>query len=62
MLALTLMSFTIGADLGFVLAKGVFFSLFSIFTVLPALVLILTRRWKKPESTRLCPSSKGCRV
>ena len=40
MLALTLMSFTLGMDLGLVLAKGVFFSLLCIFTVLPGLVLI----------------------
>lgn len=40
MLALVFMSFTIGRDLGFVLAKGVLFSLICIFTVLPALILI----------------------
>ncbi len=40
MLALVFMSFTIGADMGFVLAKGVFFSLLCIFTVLPALILM----------------------
>ena len=40
MLALTLMSFTIGMDMGLVLAKGVFFSLLCIFTVLPALILL----------------------
>ncbi|MDR2655137.1 MAG: MMPL family transporter [Oscillospiraceae bacterium] len=39
MLALVLMSFTIGRDIGFVLAKGVFFSLLCIFTILPALIL-----------------------
>ncbi len=40
LLALVFMSFTIGRDLGFVLAKGVLFSLISIFFVLPALILI----------------------
>ncbi|MDR0813018.1 MAG: MMPL family transporter [Oscillospiraceae bacterium] len=40
MLALVFMSFSIGADLGFVLAKGVFFSLLCNFTALPALILI----------------------
>ena len=40
LLALVFMSFTIGRDLGFVLAKGVLFSLVSIFFVLPALILI----------------------
>ena len=43
MLALTLMSFTIGMDLGLVLAKGVFFSLLCIFTVMPALILLFDR-------------------
>ncbi|MDR1538564.1 MAG: MMPL family transporter [Clostridiales bacterium] len=40
MLALAFMSFTIGRDMGFVLAKGVFLSLVCIFTILPALILI----------------------
>jgi predicted RND superfamily exporter protein len=40
MLALVFMSFTIGRDMGFVLAKGVLLSLICIFAVLPALILI----------------------
>ncbi len=40
LIALVFMSFTIGRDLGFVLAKGVLFSLISIFTVLPCLILM----------------------
>ena len=40
MLVLILMSFTIGKDLGIVLAKGVLLCLLSIFTALPALLLI----------------------
>ena len=40
LLALVFMSFTIGKDLGFVLAKGVLLSLLSIFTVLPSLILL----------------------
>lgn len=40
LLALVFMSFTIGRDLGIVLAKGVIFSLISIFLALPALILI----------------------
>lgn len=40
LLALVFMSFTIGKDLGFVLAKGVLLSLVSIFLCLPALLLI----------------------
>ena len=43
LLALVFMSFTIGKDLGIVLAKGVLFSLVSIFFVLPALILIFDK-------------------
>ena len=39
LLALVFMSFTIGKDLGFILAKGVLLSLISIFFCLPALLL-----------------------
>lgn len=47
LLALVFMSFTIGRDLGFVLAKGVLFSLVSIFFCLPALLLIFENLIKK---------------
>lgn len=51
LLALIFMSFTIGRDLGFVLAKGVLFSLISIFTCLPGLILmfdgLITKTKKK---------------
>ena len=40
LLALVFMSFTIGKDLGFVLAKGVLLSLISIFFCLPGLILM----------------------
>lgn len=52
LLALVFMSFTIGRDLGFVLAKGVLFSLIAIFTCLPSLILLCDRlieRTKKPS-------------
>ena len=39
LLALVFMSFTMGADVGFALAKGVIISLICIFTVLPSLLL-----------------------
>lgn len=53
LLALVFMSFTIGRDLGLVLAKGVLFSLISIFFVLPGLILtfdklILKTKKKSP--------------
>ena len=43
LLALIFMSFKIGKDLGFVLAKGVLFSLICIFFVLPDLILIFDK-------------------
>ena len=43
LLALIFMSFTIGADLGIVLAKGVFCSLLCVFTALPALMLVFDK-------------------
>ena len=55
MLALTLMSFTIGMDLGLVLAKGVFISLVCILTVLPALVLIFDKALDKTLKKAFLP-------
>ena len=39
LLALIFMSFTIGKDMGLVLAKGVLFSLICVFTLLPTLII-----------------------
>ncbi|MBN1777320.1 MAG: MMPL family transporter [Clostridiales bacterium] len=55
MLALTLMSFTIGMDLGLVLAKGVLISLICILTVLPALVLIFDEALDKTLKKAFLP-------
>lgn len=49
LIALVFMSFTIGKDLGFVLAKGVLFSLICIFFVLPTLILMFDKIIKKTE-------------
>lgn len=49
LLALVFMSFTIGKDLGFVLAKGVLFSLISIFFCLPALLLLFDEVIRKSK-------------
>ncbi|MCL2300454.1 MAG: efflux RND transporter permease subunit [Firmicutes bacterium] len=53
MLALVFMRFMIGRDIGFVLAKGVFFSLLCIFTVLPGLVLLSNTAIEKSEKKYL---------
>lgn len=47
LLMLVFMSFTIGKDLGFVLAKGVLLSLVCIFTCLPGLILIFDKLIEK---------------
>lgn len=53
LLALVFMSFTIGRDLGFVLAKGVLFSLISIFFVLPSLILMFDKLITKTKKKSL---------
>ena len=62
LLALVFMSFTIGKDLGFVLAKGVLLSLLSIFFCLPALLLIfdklITKTRKKVPNFNLTKLGK----
>ena len=49
LLVLVFMSFKIGADIGIVLAKGVAFSMLCVFTVLPALILLLHKLIEKTE-------------
>lgn len=49
LIALIFMSFTIGKDLGFVLAKGVICSLISTFFVLPGLILIFDKQIEKTK-------------
>ena len=62
LLALVFMSFKIGADMGIVLAKGVFISLICIFTVLPGLVVkfdkIMTKTHKKSLNFNTDPIMK----
>lgn len=58
-LALTLMKFKIGPDLGFVLAKGVLISYISVMTLLPALAVYTTKIMDKTRHKPLLPSFKG---
>lgn len=53
LLALVFMSFTIGRDLGFVLAKGVLLSLLCIFFVLPSLILMCDKLIEKTKKHSL---------
>lgn len=56
LLVLIFMSFKIGRDLGFVLAKGVLFSLICILLVLPALILMFDKAISKTK--KKCPNIK----
>jgi len=58
-LALTLMRFKIGPDMGFVLAKGVLFSYISVMVLLPVLTLYTTKIMDKTQHRPLMPSFKG---
>ncbi len=53
LLMLVFMSFTIGMDLGLVLAKGVIFSMLCVFTVLPVLILIFDKVIEKSSKKEL---------
>lgn len=50
---LVFMSFKIGMDLGIVLAKGVFFSMICVLTVLPALILIFDEKIEDTEKKEI---------
>ncbi len=62
-ISLCFMSFTMGRDLGIVMAKGVLFGVLGCVTVLPALILVLDRPLQKTKHRSLLPKmeklSKG---
>lgn len=53
LLCLVFMSFTIGKDMGLVLAKGVILSLLCVFTILPTLILWFDRFYTKTKKRTL---------
>lgn len=59
-LALCFMSFTLGKDLGLVMAKGVIFGVIGCVTTLPALILIFDRAIEKTKHKSVLP--KGGRL
>ena len=59
LLVLILMSFTIGRDMGIVLAKGVFLSMISTFTVLPFLIITFDRLLKRTAKKIFSPRMDG---
>ncbi len=58
-LALCFMSFTLGKDLGLVMAKGVVFGVIGCVTTLPALILILDKPIEKTRHKPLLPKMDG---
>jgi len=61
-LALLIMKYTIGRDIGLVLAKGVFFSLITVVTLLPVMILLLDDLIEKYKHRVFLPSFKGAAV
>ena len=53
LLVLLLMSFTIGADIGLVLSKGVLLSFICVFTVMPTMIIWFTDLLQKTDKTYL---------
>lgn len=57
--ALCFMSFTLGLDMGIVMAKGVIFGIFTTVTVLPALLLVFENAINKTKHRSLIPPFGG---
>lgn len=55
-IALCFMSFTLGLDLGIVMAKGVIFGVMCCVTVLPSMILILDKAIEKTSHKNILPS------
>ncbi|GAB1475432.1 MMPL family transporter [Bacillota bacterium] len=58
-LALVLMEFRLGPNMGFVLAKGILFSFLSVMLLLPILAVYTTKIMDKTHHRTLLPSFKG---
>ncbi|NLJ78655.1 MAG: MMPL family transporter, partial [Tissierellia bacterium] len=61
-LALLVMKYTIGRDIGLVLAKGVFFSLITVVTLLPVMILLLDAMIEKYKHRVFLPTFKSTAV
>lgn len=58
-LALTVMRFQIGPDLGFALAKGILISLITVFSLMPALFVVFDKLIDKTKHRSFLPSLAG---
>ncbi len=58
-IALCFMSFTLGRDLGLVMAKGVLLGVLGCVTVLPSLILVLDKPLQKTKHKSIIPNMRG---
>ena len=58
-MALCFMSFTLGMDLGVVMAKGVVFGVATCVTILPSMILVFDKALEKTKHKALLPDLKG---
>lgn len=58
-IALCFMSFTLGMDLGIVMAKGVVFGVIGCVTILPSMILVFDKALEKTKHKALLPEMKG---
>ena len=58
-IALCFMSFTLGMDLGVVMAKGVVFGVATCVTILPSMILVFDKALEKTKHKALLPDLKG---
>lgn len=58
-IALCFMSFTLGMDLGVVMAKGVVFGVIGCVTILPSMILVFDKALEKTKHKALLPEMKG---
>ncbi len=59
LLAMTLMQFRIGYDMGIVLIKAIFFSLLSVFTLMPGLLMLFSKGIDKTHHKSFVPKITG---
>lgn len=59
LVALTLMQFRMGYDLGIVLSKGIICSMLTVFLLMPGLIMLFPRAMKKTEHRSFVPNITG---
>ena len=59
LIALTMMQFRLGYDMGVVLSKGILCSLITVFLLMPALIMLFPKQLKKTQHKNLVPNVRG---